>query len=64
VAFRPLDHLEAYRLPLAQGAVALFLDRGIMHKDIDAVTDVNEAVSFSGIKPFDFTFGHNEPPLA
>src|SRR5229473_879871 len=63
-ALGALDHFEADRLPLAQGAVALFLDRRIVHKDVDAVTDVNEAVSFSGVKPFDLTFGHNEPPLA
>src|SRR5947209_13213312 len=36
----PLHHLEADGLTLAQGAIALFLNSGVMYKHIDAATDV------------------------
>src|SRR6266498_1640752 len=60
----PLDHLEADGLTLAQGAVAFLLNGRVMDKDVDAVADVDEAISLGRVKPFDLTFGHHEPPLA
>ena len=57
-AFRPLSDIELHFLAFLQRLKTITLNNAVMHKHILAVIRSDEAVSFSVIEPFHFSFYH------
>jgi hypothetical protein len=48
---RSLDAFELYRLAFVQAAVAIFLNDGVVHKDVFSSATLDKTVTFRTVKP-------------
>jgi len=51
-AFVADDNLKFYALTFLEGAVSFAQDRAIVYKHILALVPLNEAITFTGVEPF------------
>lgn len=52
--FDTLYDIKGNLLSLREGPVPAAVNRGIVHKNVFATIDFDEAVAFSGVEPLDF----------
>ena len=58
-SLRSLTYLVFHFLAFSQGLVTVLLDRGIVNKEVFALSRVNEAIAFGVAEPLDFAEWHD-----
>ncbi len=62
-ALGPFNYFELHSLSFVQRLKAIILNLSIVDENILTTIDLDEAITFLGVEPLDFTFSHAVSPF-